>query len=231
MSDDSDFCDDDMYSYDDGEFFAEACSRADALAALGYNQEDFDNDEENLLGYEVYTISDPWVKHVKILLQKLICYRDEAKIAFEDAKSGSHAKAKAKKCWEEVHSLFEKLNTALDMDDQFFNLNETELYLRDKETPVSPEPRQNISKEINTPNEGQIASGESVLEGRSAIFICKPNPEDQNLLQGNVSKNKKKKLLRKTTETCLAVTSHSNSGADILDVADRLERTKLEDGV
>ena len=53
MSDDSDFCDDDMYSYDDGEFFAEACSRADALAALGYDQEDFDNDEENLLGYEV----------------------------------------------------------------------------------------------------------------------------------------------------------------------------------
>ena len=100
------------------------------MAALGYDQDDFDNDEENLLGYEVYTISDPWVKHVKILLQKLICYRDEAKIAFEDAKSGSHAKAKAKKCWEEVHSLFEKLNTALEMDDQSFYLAETELYLR-----------------------------------------------------------------------------------------------------
>ena len=95
-----------------------------------------------------------------------------------------------------------------------FNLDETKLYLRDKETP-----------------EGHIASGESVLEGRSAILICKPNPEDQNLLQGKVSNNKKKKLLRKTTERCLAVTSHSNSGADILDVADRLERTKLDDGV
>ena len=49
------------------------------------------------------------------------------------------------------------------------------------------------------------------------------------LASGKVSKNKKKKLLRKTTESCLAVTSHSNSGADILDVADWLERTKLEE--
>ena len=39
-------------SYDDGEFFAAACSRANVLAALGYDQEDFDNDEENVLGYE-----------------------------------------------------------------------------------------------------------------------------------------------------------------------------------
>ena len=68
---------------------------------------------------------------------------------------------------------------------------------------MSPEPRQNISKEINTPNEGQIASGESVLEERSAIFICKPNPEDQNLLLGKVSKNKKKKLLRNQRKASL----------------------------
>ena len=70
--------------------------------------------------------------------------------------------------------MFEKLNTALDMDDQSFNLAETELYLRDKETPVSPEPRQNISKEC---------------------VICLMRGK----LQGKVSKNKKKKLLSKIT--------------------------------
>ena len=66
---------------------------------------------------------------------------------------------------------------------------------------------------------------------QSDALLETKNKATRRAAKNFLSQNKKKKLLWKTTESCLAVKSHSNSGADILDVADRLERAKLEDGV
>lgn len=183
---------------------------------------------EGEFGFGLYSDDDPWKLKMKIALRKVFWERDQAKMRWTMAKSGSYEKKRQKENWEEAHYLHEKLTAALSSEDRLFDFRELDAYLKDKEKPVSLEPRRKTSKEINTPNERQDF-GDSVLAGRSDYTFQQTIPECQDLLQSKkVSKNAKKKQGRKEKERNLA--QASTSGLNETDVvAKSLAGMKSED--